>query len=156
MKNGVKNAVKKKVKIFSGKTILKKFTEESTEKFTEKFTEKSAAKSTAKIHGQSHRKSRDESTEKSTEESTKASLTTSILSRAGGDLALGVVGSPGTFGFGGAWSPPCGVAVYGLPSKKVQYPGQNSIFKPERIVSQTEKVMGLRAVGRVSKFLCSC
>ena len=29
-------------------------------------------------------------------------------------------------------------------------------FKPERIVSQTEKVMGLRAVGRVSKFLCSC
>ena len=113
-------------------------------------------KSTAKFHGQSHRKSKDESTKKPTEESTKASLITSILSCAGGDLALGVVGSPGAFGFGGAWSPPCGVAVYGLPSKKVQYPGQNSIFKPERIVSQTEKVTGLRAVGRVSKFLCSC
>ena len=156
VKNGVKNAVKKKVKNFSRETILKKLTEKSTEKFTDKSTDEFTGTSAAKIHSENRRRIPQKiQRRRKIHRRINQSIIDYVDSKPRGRR-------PGTWCRGLSWNlwlrwglEPTMWSPLFMDCLARKYSTLAS-FKPERLVSQTEKVTGLRAVGRVSKFLCSC
>ena len=160
VKNCVKNAVKKKVKNFSRETILKKLTEKSTEKFTEKSTDEFTGTSAAKIHCE-NRRIIPQKIQRRVHRKIHRRINQSIIDYVDSKLRGR---RPGTWCRGLSWSlwlrwglePTMCSRCLWIAQQESTVPWPEQHLKPERIVSQTEKVMGLRAVGSVSKFLCSC
>ena len=145
------------MKNFSRETILKKLTEKSTEKFTEESTDEFTGTSAAKIHSENRRRIPQKIQRR---RKIHRRINQSII-----DYDSKLRGRrPGTWCRGLSWSlwlrwgpePTMWSRCLWIAQQESTVPWPEQHLKPERIVSQTEKVMGLRAVGRVSKFLCSC